>query len=252
MRFRFGAVWLDAIRFADAVRKVCNMIEDGRPAVVSVMNLRTIVLSASDDTYASIINKTALRLTDGMPLVWAGKIMGIKNIERVTGPDLFVELLSDKYDYRHFFLGDTEDVLLRLIEKAKKENEKVAIAGYLSPPFKDFNSQDIIGFSEQIIQSSPDLIWVALGSPKQDYFCDEIVKHLDSGVLLNVGAAFRFYIGEYQHPKKFFQHMGLEGVFWRFTKNPKKEFIWYSKHSVLLVYLIFVMLYKKKKNIQTD
>ncbi len=249
MKFRFGRIWLDALTFRDAVEKIGIILSSGKPSAVSVMNLRTIGISLKNKNYARLINGTSLRITDGMPLVWAGKMAGIKKMERITGPDLFMELLNPRYGFNHFFLGDTTQTLHNLTGRIQSISPGTKICGSYSPPFRELSEEDMAYISKSVNQSDPDIIWVSLGSPKQDFFSARLLQYINRGVLINVGAAFRFYLGEYSHPNPFFQKIGLEGIFWRFRKNPFREFIWYIKHIPLLLYLLAELLFNRHKNI---
>lgn len=222
-----------------------NIISEkgNKPQYICVGNVKTAVLGNEDEKYRGIINNAYMNLPDGMPLVWAGKIAGAKAIHRTSGPDLFNELLNEKYNLRHFLLGDTEETLNSIANKIRNEFPKTIIAGYYSPPFGSVEELDIAEISGIISNSEADIIWVALGAPKQDYFSAEIVKHCEKGIFIGVGAAFRFFIGEYNHPPRIFQVLGLEGVFWRFFKNPIKEFVWYSKHIPIYIWLLTKLKY---------
>jgi len=252
MQFKFGKIWLNGFNLRIVLKSINSLVASGKPSVVSVMNLRTIGISIKNKQYANLINDTALRITDGMPLVWVGKFLGIQNIERITGPDLFIELLESKYNYKHYFLGDTAQTINKMIMEIGRKKSGTKIVGYFSPPFRNLSESEILEISDRINQTEPDIIWVALGSPKQDYLSYQLRSFINHGILINVGAAFRFYIGEYKHPNPIFQSLGLEGIFWRFKVNPLKETVWYVKHVCLFLYLIITLVFTYKKNVKTE
>ena len=212
--------------------------KDDKSKYICVGNVRTAVFGNKNEKYQSTINKAFMNLPDGMPLVWAGRIAGANAINRTSGPDLLSELLKDKYGLKHYFLGDTEDTLKSLINKVKIKYPKTIISGHYSPPFGPIENFDIQGIAKIISDSDANIIWVAIGAPKQDYLSAELVKHCEKGIFIGVGAAFRFYLGEYKHPPRIFQLLGLEGIFWRFTKNPIRQFIWYVKHIPQYIWLL--------------
>lgn len=205
---------------------------------ICVGNVRTAVLGNRDEKYQNTINRAFMNLPDGMPLVWAGRIAGANAIKRTSGPDLFSELLKDKYGLKHYFLGDTEDTLQSLTNKIKIKYPKTIISGHYSPPFGSIENFDIRKIAKIISDSDANIIWVAIGAPKQDYLSAELVNHCEKGIFIGVGAAFRFFLGEYKHPPRIFQLLGLEGIFWRFTKNPINQFIWYVKHIPQYIWLL--------------
>jgi len=212
--------------------------KDDKSKYICVGNVRTTVFGNKNEKYQNTINGALMNLPDGMPLVWAGRIAGADNIKRTSGPDLFSELLNDNYGLNHFFLGDTEDTLISMINKIKRKYPKTIISGHYSPPFSPIENFDIQGIAKIISDSGANIIWVAIGAPKQDYLSAELVKHCKKGIFIGVGAAFRFFLGEYKHPPRIFQLIGLEGVFWRFSKSPMNQLIWYMKHIPQYIWLL--------------
>ena len=217
--------------------------KENTPKYICVGNVKTAVLGNKDEKYRYVINNAFMNLPDGMPLVWAGRFAGAKEIQRTSGPDLFCELLKEKYKMTHFLLGDTEDTLNSLVHKIQNDYPQTIIAGYYSPPFNPIEKLDIQHIAKIISSSNADIIWVALGAPKQDYLSAELVKYCKKGIFIGVGAAFRFSLGEYNHPPRILQQLGLEGVYWRFFKNPIKEFVWYSKHIPIYLWLLTKLKY---------
>lgn len=229
-RYKIGDVFVSIVDINSAIEGIKKLVYSSASDYVCVANVRTTVLAQKDNKYCEVVNNAAMNLPDGMPLVWAGKLAKARTIARVTGPDLFLELLNEKYGMRHFLLGDTNEVLEKMKYKLESEYEGLRICGHYSPPFMPFEQMDIQGIARMINEARPDIIWVALGAPKQDLFAAQLVKYLDKGIVIGVGAAFRFSLGEYAHPPKLIQKAGLEGVCWRFLKNPVSEFKWYMQH----------------------
>lgn len=239
--------YIDQIRVSvtDIKKVVENIVSEsrGKARYVCIANVRTVVYGNRDTKYGKVINNAFLNLPDGMPIVWAGKLSGAKSIRRTTGPDLFIELTKSKYKLRHYLLGDTEEVLNNLVIKIKTSEPSTIISGIYSPPFASIENLDIENIARRINQTDSQIIWVALGSPKQDFFAAQLVSHLNSGIVIGVGAAFRFYLGEYKHPPRFFQIIGMEGIFWRFFKNPFTEFKWYLYHVPRYIRLLTKLKY---------
>lgn len=240
--YYIGKVKVSVTNIDFCIEKIISNKESA-PLYICVGNVRTIVLGNKDEKYRYIVNNSFMNLPDGMPLIWAGKIAGAKAIQRSSGPDLFSELLKEKYNLKHFLLGDTQEVLDRMIVQIHKDYPNTIVAGHYSPPFEPVEKMNISQMAGLIASSNADVIWVALGAPKQDFFSAELVKHCDRGVVIGVGAAFRFLLGEYSHPPRIFQLLGMEGFFWRFFKNPMKEFLWYCKHIPIYLWLLTKLKY---------
>ena len=173
------------------------------------------------------INNSLISLPDGMPISFFAKLKGITNIDRVAGPD-FMEKVFEKTsgtNITHFFLGDTEEIHFKLKDKLS-QNYELKIAGSFSPEFGNWSSQT----NEKIIQiinfANPDLIWVSLGGGVQENWMRDNFEKLNKGIMVGVGAAFRFYVGEIRRAPNIFQRLGLEWFF-RLIQQPRKMFIRY-------------------------
>lgn len=246
-RYKIGEVYVSVVNIDRVINIVKQFVTQEIPKYICVGNVRTTVLAQKDKSYSDVVNNAALNLPDGMPLVWAGKLAKAKDINRVTGPDLLIELLKKKHGLRHFLLGDTQEVLEKIVDKYKDENGELQICGYYSPPFLPAEEMDIEGMANMIKESKADIIWIALGAPKQDIFASQLVRHLDKGIVIGVGAAFRFLVGEFSHPPKLFQKIGLEGFYWRFFKNPKAELKWYMHHVPAYLRLLGKLKFEANK-----
>lgn len=210
---------------------------------VCVSNMRTVVHANQSEEYCAVLNKSLMTLPDGMPLVWLARLWGLKDVQRTTGPDLFVRMLLDTQSgIRHFLLGDTEETLATIREKYPDAN----ICGTFSPPFCEVDEFDYATIAKMVNQSGADIIWISLRSPKQDFFAVRLLPYLDKGICVGVGAAFRFAVGQIKHPPKMIKILGLTGLFWR--KNVVRQFWWLFKTSfILLGYAIDILVSKYKK-----
>ena len=209
---------------------------------ICVTNTRTAYLANKNTSYCTIQNNSLLTIPDGMPLVWLGKLSGNKKLTRIAGPELFQKIMSDSNsNIKHFLLGDTPEVLNKLTEKCKNVLNS-SIVGSYSPPFKSVNLYDYKLIAEEINESQADVVWLALGSPKQDVFASKLMEYTNHKIIINVGAAFRFLLGEYNMPSMTIQKIGMTGVYWRFKQKPKlflteypKYFLFILKHSVIKI-----------------
>ncbi|MFZ1322518.1 MAG: WecB/TagA/CpsF family glycosyltransferase [Ignavibacteria bacterium] len=171
----------------------------------------------------SAINNSLLSLPDGRPLSMFAGLKGFVGIGRVAGPDFMREVFksSKGKEVKHFFLGDTEEVLERVVEKAVGEFG-INVCGTCSPAFGDNNDgradDEVI---HRINSSSADFIWVALGGGKQEIWMMKNYKKLNNGIMTGVGAAFRFYLGDIKRAPLVFQKIGMEWFF-RLIQQPGK------------------------------
>jgi N-acetylglucosaminyldiphosphoundecaprenol N-acetyl-beta-D-mannosaminyltransferase len=140
---------------------------------------------------------------------------------RVRGADFMRIILRDQSSKnRHFFLGSTQDVLEDLIIQAKKNNDRLDVAGFYAPPFKEDLSGLATEIALKIADSKATCVWVGLGTPKQDVFSAELARILNVHVFA-VGAAFDFLAGQKMEAPFIFQKLGLEWLF-RLVLEPRR------------------------------
>lgn len=215
LKYRIGKVFISVTNLVEAKNKINSIVINGKNHYVCVSNVRTVTYANKYEDYCKVMNNALMCLPDGMPLVWMARLWGIKNVVRTTGPDLFVDMITDNQnDLKHFLLGDTEDTL-NAIKRKFASGSNTNIVGFYSPPFCELEQYDYEDIAKQINESGADIVWISLRAPKQDFFAVKLLPHLDKKICIGVGAAFRFSLGEIKHPPKFFRKLGLTGVFWR-------------------------------------
>lgn len=211
-KFKIGKAFISATSPTYALEKIVNAVFRGIGGYICVSNVRTITYANSHDDYCDLMDNAVMCMPDGMPLVWMAKLNGLRCVKRTTGPDLLVTMLKNRdTGIRHFLLGDTDDTLNKIKELYKDS----LIVGTYSPPFvsiEDFDYDDIVS---RIKNSCADVVWISLNFPKQDFFAQKIQSYVPNKIFIGVGAGFRFASGEYKHPPKLIQKLGLTGFFWR-------------------------------------
>jgi N-acetylglucosaminyldiphosphoundecaprenol N-acetyl-beta-D-mannosaminyltransferase len=183
------------------------------------------------------INNSFISLPDGKPISKLAKLKGIENIDRVAGQD-FMKIVFKKTSgtkLKHFFLGDTEDVLISLKEKLISEYN-INISGSYSPEFGNWTDKTDSEIIRKINESEPDFIWVSLGGGKQEIWMKNNFKKLNRGLMTGVGAAFRFFTGDIKRAPEFIQKAGFEWLH-RLVHQPGKMFKRYA--STLPFFLIY-------------
>ena len=156
--------------------------------------------SQTDPLLRDIINSARMTLPDGMPIVWLGKWKGL-TVQRVTGVDFADDIMRDPRacHLRHYFYGGQTETTSRVVAYAEKLLGKSAIAGWLSPPFRPAGSMEDPAILKQIAATKPDVIWVGLSTPKQEYWMANHAVQFPNTVFIGIGAAFDFLAG---HSKK--------------------------------------------------
>ena len=198
------------------------------------------------------INNSFMSLPDGRPISLLANIKGIKDMDRVAGPDFMKEIFrkTSGTGLRHFFLGDTGEILEKLINKIR-ENYDLQIAGSLSPEFGNWTAETDEQIIKRINDSEADFIWVALGGGKQEVWMNENYNKLNKGIMTGVGAGFRFFTGDIKRAPLVFQRLGFEWLF-RLMQQPGRMFKRYMTTLPFFVVYSFEELISRKTNLQIN
>lgn len=166
-----------------------------------------------------IFNHAWLTTPDGMPLVW----LGPPGTERVYGPDLMLAVCDAgrAVGLRHYFFGGVPGVAGELQRRLTARFPGLEVAGTFTPPFRELNPEEIAQLKREVAQSRPDVVWVGLGTPKQERFMARFAPELDTGVLIGVGAAFDFHSGRVRQAPRWIQRSGFEWLF-RLATEPRR------------------------------
>lgn len=173
----------------------------------------------SDPSLKKIYNAAWLTTPDGMPLVW----LGPPGTERVYGPDLLLAVCDAgrAVGLRHYFYGGAPGVADTLREKLTARFPGLEIVGAFSPPYRPLTAGEVAAFRTEITRLRPDVIWIGLGTPKQETFMAAHAAALDAAVLIGVGAAFDFHSGRVRQAPRWLQRSGLEWLF-RLCTEPRR------------------------------
>ncbi len=215
----------DRVTADRALRIVAEMIAAGRPHYIATANVDFAVQALGDVELRRILADASLVLCDGMPLVWASRLLGNPLPERVAGSDLVPLLLSEaeRKGWRVFFLGGTTESLAHATANVRAIHPGLQIVGASSPPFKPLIEMDHEGIINEIKAARPDLLLVAFGCPKQEKWISMNFRQAGVPVAIGVGATIDFLAGTMQRAPRWMQRSGLEWVF-RVLQEPRRLF----------------------------
>ena len=219
-RFHYGHLAVSALNMKTAIDTFFDHIARQRGGYIACTCTHGVIEVKRDPKLRQIIDDAVLALPDGMPLVWLGYMKGVE-VERVTAPDFLEQVMRDPRSrtIRHYFYGATPDAVDRIVRRAKKMVGADAIAGWHCPPFRPAGAKEDAEVIAQIAAAKPDIIWVGLGLPKQEYWMANHQAHFPSSLMIGVGAAFDFFAGTQPRAPVFLQRLGLEWLH-RLLKNP--------------------------------
>lgn len=195
----------------------------------------------ADPKLRTIFNRSTLTVPDGMGTVWFLRALGHK-AGRVYGPDLMLAACKQGIpsQWRHFFLGGTSDAVDRLAARLMSDFPDLQVAGVFSPPFRKLDENEINAMVTKINATRADIVWVGLGSPKQEFWMAEFRERLQAPVLIGVGAAFDFLAGAKPQAPKWIQRIGMEWLF-RLLTEPRRLWRRYASYP-LFVLLAFAQI----------
>jgi N-acetylglucosaminyldiphosphoundecaprenol N-acetyl-beta-D-mannosaminyltransferase len=216
-------VGLSILNLQTALDAIVNALRERRKGYICVTGVHGVMEAQTDGNFRRILNGAFLCTPDGMPMVWAGKLNGHREMRRVYGPDLMLDVCawSEKGGCRHFFFGGAEGVPELLAEKLKAKFPKLEVAGTFTPPFRALNPVEEKQLQEMVCKVRPDIFWVGLSTPKQEKFMAEFLPKLDVTLMIGVGAAFDFHSGRVKQAPRWMQRSGLEW-FYRLCREPRR------------------------------
>ncbi|MCO6502617.1 MAG: WecB/TagA/CpsF family glycosyltransferase [Acidimicrobiales bacterium] len=216
-------VEVSAIDLPEAVRRIGSWIDAGAREYVCVTGAHGVIESLSDHSLLDIHNRAGMVTPDGMPLVWCGRWAGARGMSRVYGPDLMLAVMEASVDkgWRHFFYGAGPGVAERLADRLSVRFPGLKVAGTHTPPFRDLDEDERREVAEMINSSGADIVWVGLSTPKQERWMARMRPLLDASVLIGVGAAFDFHVGDLKQAPLWMQRSGLEWAF-RLMMEPRR------------------------------
>ncbi|WP_019720328.1 WecB/TagA/CpsF family glycosyltransferase [Heyndrickxia coagulans] len=209
---------------SEFVRELGNVVEEKRKVHIHTVNIDHLVIASKNIKFNSVMKNADYLVADGMPIVWYSKLRRKNLPERITGVDLCYSLVehSKEMGLKIFLLGAKEGIGIKAKEELEKKYRDAQIVGVYSPghdEINDLNKNNVI--IDTINKSGANVLFVALGAPKQEIWIYDNLSRLHTNINVGVGATLDFMSGEVSRAPKFFQNIGLEW-FYRMIKDPKR------------------------------
>jgi N-acetylglucosaminyldiphosphoundecaprenol N-acetyl-beta-D-mannosaminyltransferase len=230
-------VKVHALTMAATLEQILEWINHRQPHYICCVPAHSIMDCVDSPEIRKVFNTSGLNTPDGMAIVWLLRCMG-NRVERVYGPDLLVNACAYglPHGWSHYFYGAAPAVLEGLVLSLQNRFSGLDVAGFESPPFRPLTEEEKGSVIERIKSSKPDILWVGLGSPRQEEWMAEFVGLLDVPVLIGVGAAFDFLSGNKKQAPHWIQRSGLEWLY-RLINEPRR--LW---RRYLINYPRFILL----------
>jgi N-acetylglucosaminyldiphosphoundecaprenol N-acetyl-beta-D-mannosaminyltransferase len=234
---------VSALNVQMALEQLGHWVTTRTQHYVCVAPAHSIMDGYNQPALKQIFNGSGMTTPDGMAVVWLLKLKGYRHVQRVYGPDLL--LATCEYGlqkgYRHYFYGGAPGVADRLVERLSKKFPGLQVAGTFTPPFHPMSVEDDEKIIDEINQAQADIVWVGLGSPKQEYWMHTHMGRLNAPIMVGVGAAFDFLSGTKPQAPLWMQRSGLEWLF-RLANEPGRLWPRYRQYPKFILLAVAELL----------
>lgn len=224
-----------AARIPQVLDLVDEAIRSRAPLRIGVVNAAKVVNIGRDSRLRQDLLSSDIILADGIAVVWAGRVLGQPLPERVTGIDLMYGMLErgTRHGYRVFCLGATDHVLGRVVDRIRVDYPGVQVVGHHHGYFDAAEELEVV---TTILAARPDILLVAMTSPKKENFMARWAESLQIPVIHGVGGSFDVMAGKVDRAPRVWQRLGLEWLY-RVIQEPRR--LW---RRYLVTNSLFVLL----------
>jgi len=229
---------IDIVTLESAINRVKELFEGNHCGMVTTPNTEIVMAATDDRELLTVLSDSDLCIPDGIGLIYASRIQKLGLTERVTGVDLMKKILeySNTLEKSIYILGGKPDVAKLACENIKSTFSSIKILGFHDGYFNLDDEKEII---QEINEAKPDILFVALGAPRQEKWIYQHKENLNAKVAMGVGGGVDIWAGTAKRAPVTFQRLGMEW-FYRLMKEPWR----YKRMLVLPRFMIRVLLKK--------
>lgn len=219
-RYALLNTYVNALTMEETIECVEQIIARGTPTQHVVINASKVNLMNEDSEFAAIVNECPLINADGSSIVWAAKKLGVPVKERVTGCDLFQQLVAVAADkgYKIYLFGAKEEVVTEVKRLFEGKYPDLQIVGYRNGYFSEEDEPQMVS---DMAASGADMMFVAFSSPKKEYWVHKYLDDLGIPFVMGVGGSFDIVAGKTSRAPAWMQRIGMEW-FYRFVQEPRR------------------------------
>lgn len=228
----------DAATLTEATEAVIARACANGGGYVCLCNVHLLMVARKEDSVRDALNGAYCVFADGAPVAWLQRRQGVPTARRIAGTELFHAVLDRgrRDELRHVFFGATDEKLRSLVRTVRASHPRVIIAGAVAPPVGDV--AELGGpWIDEIKALRPDVVWCALGAPKQELWMSQHEDDLAPAVLVGVGAAFDFVAGSKRRAPRWMRALGLEWAH-RLSTEPRRLASRYASTNALFAYAV--------------
>jgi len=222
---------VDATSYSDAVEMILDWARRGESRYVVAAPVATLMEAHDTAELRNVLAHSDLTTPDGMPVVWALRLLGAPHASRVYGPDLTLAVIAaaERENVAVGFYGSSETAILRIRDFVCRNYPRARLAYAFSPPFRTPTPEEDARFVEQINSSGTKILFVGTGSPRQELWMRSHRGPVRA-VMVGVGAAFDYIAGLKKQAPLWMQSRGLEWLF-RLAQEPRRLLVRNLKHN---------------------
>lgn len=236
-------VRVEALNIRLALARVEKMLSSNHKGYVSVIGVHGIMESLRNPHLATIYAASSMTIPDGMPTVWVGRLQGCRQMQRVTGPDLMLEVFAsaELSGCTHFLYGGREGVAEELSAALQRRFPSARIVGTYTPPYRDLSCAEEDHVIAMVRRLQPDIIWVGISTPRQEEFMHRYLPVLDTKLMFGVGAAFDFHTGRIRDSAAWVKLAGLQWLH-RLIQDPRRLWRRYLRNNSAFLWHIVLQV----------
>ena len=219
-----AGIHIDCLTRAEVRSRIVELVQSGRPHQVVTVNTDFLNIGHRDPGFIDLLNAAAVSVPDGMPLLWLSQLLGRPLPERITGTDLLMDSagLAAEHGWSLFLLGAAPGVAQEAARRLSERFPGLRIAGTYSPPIYEGRNRLLEARMVDVVRAArPDMLFVAMGAPKQECWIYEELEALGVPVCIGIGGVLNFITGRIPRAPQMLQRAGLEWLF-RLVLEPRR------------------------------
>ena len=236
---------IDSLNMDQTLAQIELYLKEKEPRQHVVVNVAKMVEMRNDPHLREIIASCDLINADGLPIVWASRLLGNPLPCRVAGVDLFQELvkLCAGKGYRPFFFGARQWVVEKVVQEFKAKYPDLEVAGYRNGYYSEDEES---GIAEMIRDSKADMLFIGFSSPMKEKFLNRWMGTMKVPFCMGVGGSFDIIAGRTKRAPLWMQKRGLEWCY-RIYQEPGRMWKRYAKTNPVFVWMVVKELIKQRR-----
>jgi N-acetylglucosaminyldiphosphoundecaprenol N-acetyl-beta-D-mannosaminyltransferase len=214
-------VAIDAVDMKQALAMISARLQERRKGYVCFVDVHGILEALKSASVAETYVDAAMAMPDGTPTVWIGRAQGLLQMNHVTGPGVMNEIFrrAEFAGYSHYLYGGEPGVADDLATTLCRKYPWSRIAGIYTPPFRELTCEEEESLVAEVNRLKPDIVWVGIGTPRQDLWMRRMLPRLETRMMFGVGAAFDFLTGRLRLCPEWMKRAGLHWLH-RLAQDP--------------------------------